>query len=143
MKTLMITTIAIIINLHIAYSQNQIKGYWQPSEEKSVIEIYLDDTNALKGKVVWLETPFNKKGELQTDVMNPNKELQKQPILGLNILTDLIYQNGEWKGKLYSPKRGKTVDVVLSLIEKDRLKLKVSFRSFSKDQYWERTEQPK
>ncbi len=141
MKTLMLTTILIISNLHIVLSQNQIKGFWLPSEEKSVVEIYQGD-DSFDGKIVWLKTPYNKKGEPHTDVMNPDEKLRNQPILGLNLLNGLVYQNGAWSGKLYSPKRGKTVDVVLSLIEDDRLKLTVSYLGFSKDQYWVRTEQP-
>lgn len=126
-----------------ALSQDQIKGYWLPVEGKSVIEIYTKDTDNLNGKIAWLEQPTNKKGEAHTDRMNPDKALQDRPLLGLDMLYDLTFDKGLWRGKLYTPKRGRTVDAMLSLVSDDKLKLTVSFRGFTRDQFWTRTELPK
>ena len=55
---------------------------------------------------------------------------------------DLIFADDTWSGKLYTPKKGMTLDATLSLVSDDRLKLTVFFRGFTKDQYWSRTVLP-
>ncbi|MEO1255485.1 MAG: DUF2147 domain-containing protein [Bacteroidota bacterium] len=142
MKRILFIAFGLVNIQFTAFSQDQIKGHWLPEEGKSVIEIYNKDSQILNGKIAWMETPLNKEGEPHRDRQNPNKALQDRPLLGLDMLYDLIYKNEKWRGKLYAPKRGKTVDVVVSLVNEDKLKLTVSFRGFTRNQYWTRTELP-
>ena len=142
MKRILFSTIGILSLQLTALGQDQLKGYWLPAEGKSIIEIYDKDSDNLNGKIVWLEQPTNKKGEPHKDRMNPDKELQDRPLLGLDMLQDMKYTGVEWKGKLYTPKRGKTLDAVLSLVDENKLKLTVSFRGFTRNQYWTRTKLP-
>ena len=143
MKRTLCIAIGLMSIQFAAISQNQITGFWLPEEGKSIIEIYRKDTDTLNGKIVWLERPTNGKGEPHTDKMNPDKTLQDRPLLGLDMLVDLTYDRKTWVGKLYTPKKGRTVDVRLSLISDDRLKVTVSFRGFTRNQFWTRTELPK
>ncbi len=142
MKKVLFVAIGLVCIQFTARSQDQIKGYWLPEEGKSVIEIYAQDADRFSGKIVWMERAKNKDGELYTDRKNPEKALRDRSILGLDMLYDLIYANDTWSGKLYTPKKGMTLDATLSLVSDDRLKLTVSFRGFTKDQYWSRTVLP-
>ncbi len=126
-----------------AFSQDKIKGYWLAGEGKSIVEIYAVDSDSYNGKIVWIENPTNKKGEPYKDKLNPDKNLQNRPILGIDMLESLEHNDGKWEGTIYVPKKGKTLEVILSLENEDRLKLSVSFRGFSRDQYWSKTELPK
>ena len=136
-KVLLLTLLAIVAES--ARSQDQISGFWMAQEGKTIVEISRVDPVYQEGTIVWLESPNNRKGEPLTDQMNPDKQLRDQTILGLTMLKDLVYKNGQWFGKLYAPKRGKTLDVALSLPKPDELQLDVSFRGFRKTQTWVKT----
>ena len=141
MKNVTVVMVSLLLSFG-AFGQDEIEGYWLAGEGKSIVEIYSTDAANQNGKIAWMENPTDKKGRPHTDKMNPDKDLRNRPILGLDILKDLAYSDGNWIGKIYVPKRGKTLDVALSLVEQDRLKLTVSFRGFSKNQFWTRTEHP-
>jgi uncharacterized protein (DUF2147 family) len=126
-----------------SFCHNQIKGHWLTGDGNSIIEIYESANGKQGGKIVWLEQPASKAGEPRTDKMNPDAKLRDRPIIGLDVLPNLSYYNGQWKGKLYTPKTGRTVDAVFSLENENKLKLTVSFRGFLREQYWTRTELPK
>ena len=142
MKRILGISIALVSLQFAAYAQDEINGYWLPEEGKSIIEIYTNDEGNQNGKIAWLEKPTNRKGEPHTDRMNPDKALRDRPLLGLNMLNDLIHKDGTWSGKLYTPKKGKTLDVALSLVNEDQLKVTVSFFGMTRNQFWTRTSLP-
>ncbi|MEO1098629.1 MAG: DUF2147 domain-containing protein [Bacteroidota bacterium] len=140
MKNVLLTSLYLLIYSPGADS-DQIQGYWLTGEGKTIVEIYEDAANH-NGKIVWLEKPNNRKGEPHTDKMNPDRSLRNRPIMGLNMLENLEYKDGQWHGKLYVPKKGRTVDAVLSLVNNDELQITVSLRGFTKEISWYRTQAP-
>ena len=121
----------------MAQGQDEITGTWLTQEQNSKVEIYKNGTG-YHGKIVWLENPTNKKGDPVTDRNNPDKNLKNRPIMGLDMLQDLQYQEGKWIGKIYSPKRGLTLDAELMVEGGNQLKVKVSRWGFTREQLWTR-----
>ena len=136
---LLLTIIGLSISLQ-SNAQESIEGVWFAGDGNTKIQIAKDESGEYHGTIVWLKNPLNKKGQPHTDRMKPYESLRDQPILGLTMLDNLTYENGNWSGELYSPKRGKTVDAVLSIENSMELKLQVSYRGFSRERIWVRTD---
>jgi len=142
MKKCMIT-LALLLGVVSLNAQDEIEGFWLAGEGKSIVEIYKGESNNLFGKVVWLNEPNDKKGNPKTDRMNKDKSLRDRPIIDMNMIEDLSYQDGKWEGSLYVIKRGRTVPVTVSLTSDDQLSIKVSFMGRTGEKLWERTNSPK
>lgn len=127
----------------VSRAAEPIEGFWLTEDGNSIIEVYRTDSDALHGRLVWVDESRNKKGTPIVDKNNPDKSLRERPLVGIDMLNDLVEGSGKWKGKIYAPKRGKTLDAELDLVSEDQLKVTVSFRGFSKDQHWTRTDFPK
>lgn len=138
MRKFLILTIGTACFLLGAKSKDGIKGVWLTENEQMKIEIY-DAGGDLNGKIVWLEEPTDRKGALRRDEENPDKSLRDRPLMGLDMLTDLTYQDGSWNGSLYAPKRGITMDAEIKKINEDELKVVVSYRGFTRVQIWKRS----
>lgn len=63
-------------------------GFWSVGEGQSQIQI-APCGDMLCGKIVWLSEPNDKKGKPKLDRNNPDATLKHQPILGLQILSEL------------------------------------------------------
>ena len=124
-------------------AQDEILGYWMAGEGASIIEIYKDEKNAYHGKVVWLAEPTDKKGRPKVDGANQDRALRGREIIGINMLQDLLYEEPVWKGTLYVPKRGRTVNATVSLSNPDELDLEISVMGRTANRKWVRTEAPK
>ena len=85
--------------------RDDILGNWLVQSEDAVVNIYRDG-DRFKGKIVWLKTPLNKRGEPMKDTNNVDRELRKKPAMGLVILKGFIFKaNGTWEdGTVYDPK---------------------------------------
>ena len=134
----MITIVTSLLLSLPALAQNEVVGIWLTPEGETKVEIY-EDGGQYYGKVVWLKTPMNKKGQPPTDKKNPNKALRERHIMGIHLLEGLTYKNNQWSGTIYSPKKGKSLDVALSLNNANELNLTVSVYSFTREQVWTRT----
>ncbi|TKC06288.1 DUF2147 domain-containing protein [Pedobacter frigoris] len=99
------------------FSQNKdaILGKWINSSGEAHIEI-TKRSDKYFGKIVWLKEPKDAKGNVKTDVNNPNAALRSKQILGLEILKDFEFSGDKWTdGKIYDPKSGKTYSCNMSL----------------------------
>jgi len=87
-------------------------GYWMTKDEDSILRISpcAAKPAAFCGIVVWLKEPL-KDGKPQVDENNPDKAKQNRPMIGLEILSDLIADEDHWKGKAYNADDGKIYDV--------------------------------
>jgi uncharacterized protein (DUF2147 family) len=133
-----IITIFLVIAAFQAHAQESINGIWLTEEGNSKVEIYQKGDKSF-GKVVWLEQPTDQNGNPVTDRNNPNKDLRNRQVLGIDMLKDLQYRNGKWYGKIYAPKRGLELDVVLVGLGKEKMELNVSYRGFTRNQTWTRS----
>ena len=137
MKKGLTAFVLMLTMISMALGQDEITGTWLTQQQNSKVEIYKNGTGYF-GKIVWLERPTDKNGKPVTDRNNPDKSLKGRPIMGLDMLQDLQYQEGKWVGKIYSPKRGLTLDAELIVEGGDRLKVSVSRWGFTREQLWTR-----
>jgi len=133
-----IATILVVISAFQVHAQESIVGIWLTEEGNSKVEIY-QRNDIYFGKIVWLDQSFDKNGNPVTDRNNPNKNLQNRQLMGIDMLEDLQYRSGKWYGKLYAPKRGLKMDVVLVAPGMDTLELNISYRGFTRQQIWTRS----
>ncbi len=86
---------------------DEILGTWKNASGKGHVQIYKEN-GKYYGKLVWLRKTHDEKGLPYLDKNNPIKENCKQPLLGLVMLRDFAYDDGEWvDGKIYNPEDGK------------------------------------
>ena len=107
MKKIVLLLIIFIPLLGITQSNsNDIVGIWLTQIEDAKVEIY-KKSNKYYGRVVWIAEPIDENGNPVVDAENPNTQLKTRPILKMDILTALVYDNdGEWDGEIYDPKKG-------------------------------------
>lgn len=122
---------------------NDIVGRWLTEGGKGAIEIYYE-RGRYYGKLVWLRQPKDEEGKPATDIKNPDKSLRTRKLLGILILDSFVYdeEEREWnQGKVYNPDMGHDATGIITLIEKDVLKVKgyVGFKWISKSETWTRT----
>lgn len=135
MKTQLVMMVLGALSLWMEPSaKNEITGTWSTVNEEMKIEIYAKG-DARYGKIVWMADPTNRIGEPRTDINNPDETLRSRPLMGMDMLYDLHYTDGVWKGKLYGVRRGITTDVEVKQVN-DNLEVEVSYRGFSRKQIW-------
>jgi uncharacterized protein (DUF2147 family) len=97
--------------------ESSIIGVWKTEEAK--IQIYKTTSGHYAGKIIWLDEPINPKTNLpKVDENNPKTELKTKPIIGLIMITGMMYNSEEkiWEGgKIYDPRNGKTYSSKITL----------------------------
>ena len=85
---LLITT----LNINAQNNPDAILGKWESTEKNLVVEVYKQG-NAFKAKIIWFHdvddtiTPV----EQRLDIKNPDKTLRSRKIIGLDVLSGLVY----------------------------------------------------
>jgi len=98
-----------------AQNKDAIVGQWVNSTGEAHVEIFKKGPKYF-GKIVWLKSPKDEKGNIKTDIKNPEASLRSRPILGMEMLKDFIFEDGKWTdGKIYDPKSGKTYSCNMNL----------------------------
>lgn len=100
-------------------NENAILGKWMSSEKNLMVEVYKQGAD-FKARVIWFYdvkdtiTPIGQR----VDKRNPNKDLRKQKLLGIDVLKHLVYDAKENKwtdGKIYDSTTGKIWDATVWL----------------------------
>ena len=112
-KALFITLLLVAFLTPELFSQDadKVLGYWLTQYGDSQVKIFKAKNGKYYGDIRWLENPNEDDGTPKVDDDNPNPELQKRPILGLQLLKGFEYdsKDKEWvDGTIYDPKNGKT-----------------------------------
>ncbi|MFL9482318.1 DUF2147 domain-containing protein [Chitinophagaceae bacterium LWZ2-11] len=141
LKRLLLLTIVMCAFKTINAQKDQIEHIWYNEEKTSKIQIYKGDDGKYYGKIVWLQTPNDKKGKPRTDEKNPNPKYQIQPLLNLVILKDFTKTNDVYEnGTVYDPNSGKTYCGKLTYSETEKeIKLRgyiCSFSLFGRSSTW-------
>jgi uncharacterized protein (DUF2147 family) len=120
---------------------DDIVGLWLTGgKEPAKIQIYRSG-DKYYGKIVWLKYP-EANGMARVDSKNPDKNKQKQPIIGLVILRNFKFDDNEWNdGKIYDPESGKTYSCHLTLKDNNTLKVRgyVGVSLLGRTETWTRT----
>jgi uncharacterized protein (DUF2147 family) len=128
--------------LSAAQSPNDILGTWKNSSGKGHIQIFKQN-GKFYGKVVWLKNSKDAQGNVKTDRKNADPAKRNQPLLGLVMLHDFVYDNGEWTdGKIYNPSDGKEYKAYMKLQDVNTLSVRgyVGFSLFGKTDVWTRVQ---
>ncbi|WP_187264614.1 DUF2147 domain-containing protein [Pontibacter beigongshangensis] len=115
-------------------------GVWTNEEGKARFEIYKCG-DKLCGKIVTLKEP-TRNGKPKLDDNNPNKNLRKRPLLGLEFLKGFGYAgNNKWdNGTIYDPESGKTYSCFMKMESKDKMEVKgyIGISLIGRSQSWTR-----
>jgi uncharacterized protein (DUF2147 family) len=98
------------LSIHVAKAQtDKIEGLWYNDVKTAKVAISKGSNGKFNGKIVWLKEPLEK-GKPKVDENNPDANLKKRPLLGLQILSgfDKDEDNKYINGSIYDPKNGKT-----------------------------------
>jgi uncharacterized protein (DUF2147 family) len=134
-----LTALLVSISTYAQSDSDRIKGIWLNHLENAKVEIFERD-GKFYGKIVWVDIPEGVDINMATDRNNPDPSLRSRKIMGLEMISDLKYDDGTWEdGKLYSPEKGKTVDCELEISDDNQtLYLTASKGWFSKTIEWTR-----
>ncbi len=121
-----------------------VLGKWLNEDKDAHIQIFMKGDKFF-GKLVWIKIPIDPEtGKPKLDKHNPDPELQKRPSLGLELLTNFVFDDDEWEdGEIYDPKTGKTYSCYMEFPDEDNLdnlKIRgyVGISLLGKTTYWTR-----
>lgn len=129
------------ITINAQSDSDRILGVWLNNTKDAKVEIFEKEGNYF-GKIVWVAIPAKKDGSTNTNLKYPDPEQIRSKIMGLEILSNLKYENGEWvDGEIYSPKKKEKADCKIKISD-DNKELYVTASKgflFSKTVVWTRT----
>lgn len=100
---------------------DDILGIWKNASGKGHVQIYKAN-GKYYGKLVWLKKTHDETGLPYLDKNNPNKANCTTPLLGLVMLRDFLFDDGEWTGgKIYNPEDGKEYKSYMKLKDNNSL----------------------
>ena len=129
----------------VSYSQtneNDILGKWKDSDKKAIFMVYKKDKEYF-ARIIQLTNPTNDKGEELLDTNNPDKKLRTNKIVGLEILTNLTFNdiNSTWDGgTAYDPEMGMHASCKVMLQTKNVMLIKATKYLISQTRKWNRYE---
>lgn len=103
LRTLLFLLI-IIKCISAAQDSSRIIGNWLTEKGRAIFQIY-EENGKYHGKLAWSESPGGR------DENNPDESLRTRKTLGLDLLTNLVYnpKRDRWdNGKIYNPEDGHT-----------------------------------
>ena len=107
MKKIILSIMFMMMPIAAAFAQDVI-GKWKLEDGTAIVEVYKSG-DSFNGKIVWLKNPTEADGTPAKDGNNPDKNLRSREVLGLNMLSGLKKNGGEYTGgKIYDPGNGKT-----------------------------------
>ena len=124
MKKIFISMIFMLVPLCAAFAQDVI-GKWKLENGSAIVEVY-QEGNVFNGKIVWLQNPTEADGGPAIDDLNPDPKLRSRQLIGLNMLSGLKKDGGEYTGgTIYDPGNGKTYNCSMK-VEGNVLKVRGS-----------------
>jgi uncharacterized protein (DUF2147 family) len=115
-------------------------GLWWVDRGSAKVEITRSG-DELRGRIVWLRSPFGMDGCPLRDTENRDPEMRDRPVLGLEIVRGLIEseEEGVWTGgEVYEPDSGRSFRCTLELDGPDRLQIRgyIGFRLLGRTTTW-------
>lgn len=124
MKKFIFSMIFMLAPLAAAFAQDVV-GKWKLEDGTAIVEVYKNG-DVYNGKIVWLQKPTEADGSPAVDNNNPDKALRSRKLIGLNMLSGLKKNGGEYTGgTIYDPGNGKTYNCSMK-VEGDILKVRGS-----------------
>jgi uncharacterized protein (DUF2147 family) len=117
-----------------------IVGIWKNSTGKGHIQIYKNNSRYY-GRIIWLKDSNDTNGKPKMDRKNSDPSLRQKPLLGLLMLRDFEYDDGEWtNGRIYNPSDGKQYKAYMKLEDTNTLIVHgyIGFSWIGKSDTWTR-----
>lgn len=118
---------------------DDIVGNWIVGDNKAKIQVYRSGTKYY-GKIIWLKEP-TKDGVQKTDKKNPDPGKRNMPIIGLVVLKDFVFDDGEWNaGNIYDPSSGNNYSCRITMPDKNTMKVRgyIGISLFGRTETWKR-----
>lgn len=123
-----------------AQNKDAIVGTWINATGEAHVNIFKKGDKYF-GKISWLKAPKDEKGNVKTDLKNPDVSLRSKPILGMEMLKDFVYDDGRWTdGKIYDPKSGKTYSCNMNIKSNGELNMRgyIGISLIGRSETWKR-----
>ena len=129
--------LALILMPTMTFAQD-IFGKWRTDNNSAIVEVY-QKGDVINAKIIWLAETMMPDGKTPVqDIYNPDKTLRERPVMGLDIIWDMVPNQDKWEGgKVYDPEHGKTYNCTLR-VKNDVLKVRGSIGPFGKTLDWTR-----
>jgi len=140
MKYLLLLFLTSLSFSSIAQNKDAIIGKWINSTAEAHIDISKRN-DKYYGKIVWIKDPKGTEGTVKTDLKNPDPNLRKRTILGMEILKDFVYDDGKWTdGSIYDPKSGKTYSCNMTIKDNGQLSMRgyIGISLIGRSEIWKR-----
>lgn len=114
-----------------AQDADKILGKWQSDDGQVTMEVTKSGQKYV-GKIIAATN------ESAKDTKNPDPKLRSRSIIGIEILSNLVYTNGLWKGEIYTPKRGVSANCEVRLLPNGTMEIKASKYGQTQKRIWKR-----
>jgi uncharacterized protein (DUF2147 family) len=122
MKSACLSILFLVILFHSSSfmpesSHYTLVGIWESEEKDLQIEMYESD-GAFSGRMIYFKCATDEIMRTCKDTENPDNNLIHRKLLGLTLVTRLIYQGDNiWDdGKIYDPNSGHTFEARIQMI---------------------------
>lgn len=107
------------------FKATDLVGDWEVAEKTAVITFFSDGTK-FYGTTSWMGKPKDEKGNLRTDIHNPDPAKRSQPLLGALLCKNFVYKgDGVWSdGTIYDSRSGKTYDCKITMKDINTISLR-------------------
>ncbi|WP_430816693.1 DUF2147 domain-containing protein [Carboxylicivirga sp. RSCT41] len=112
MKKYLLSLALMLLSLASFGQKNtKVVGTWLTQDGDSKVQISQTEDGHFKGQIIWLKNPTEEDGTDKLDKHNPDEDLKRRKIMGLELLKNFEYSEDdeEWtNGTIYDPKSGNT-----------------------------------
>jgi len=119
---------AIVVAGAWADARDSVFGHW--AGDRSILEISERD-GELSARVIAMDDPEYREGEefgpvgaARRDDLNPDESQRRQPLLGIELLSEYRFENGRWQGRIYDPESGNTYSSNMRVDRSGELKMR-------------------
>lgn len=137
---ILLLTLFSISSFDTTSSADAIIGVWKNGSGKGHVQIYKNN-GKYYGKIVWLRDALDANGRPKVDRKNENPDKRNTPLIGLVMLKDFEYDDGEWNGgHIYNPSDGKEYKAYMKMDDYKTLNVRgyVGISLFGKTDVWTR-----
>lgn len=125
-----LTAFVTLLSINVYAGADDILGIWRNPSGLGHVEIFKEN-GKYYGRLIWLKKANDTDGKPFLDKHNPNKEHCNQPLLGMIMLRDFLFEDGQWNGgKVYNPDDGKEYRSFIKLKDDKTLSIR-GFIGFS------------
>ncbi len=143
MKTLTLLLTSLVLHGFTRMDNaDAIVGVWKNGSGKGHIQIYKGQNHKYYGKIIWLRNAVDPAtGKPKVDHKNTDPGKRNQPLIGLIMLKDFQYEDGEWTdGRIYNPSDGKEYKAYMKMKDDQTLSVRgyVGISLLGKTDTWTR-----